>query len=750
MSCMFQSQSSHHSSTSSCNNSTSCAVELSAPQVNVHVDLGSISDIHQRADSISDRPLGLPLGETLPLNLEITRGSNANIHSGNGDDSSTSSVDSPIVLKRRSKLNRNRNQQGKGRNGGAFASLQKYLENCHDGTSDDDSDGKGLRSDDGNCGSSANLLIDENTTLNSARSSTPPRTSTSNQNAADHEEGRHRMQDSSQNHFECGTRTCAHDSSPKQAPSKESHSNNYRHSDTPRNKSFRTQFQRTKKKELESLKKSQSQPISFDDEFESRLPTARKRMAKSQSHSQSQSQNPSFGKGIVLDIHSTSHWGRRPQSRPQPISNSSMTPKQSANTPRATSRFSKTRTPLTRAQQLAAATKSSTILRRKTPRSINKNLSSAGTRTPSDESFRSTSWPKFDKQNGKDRGIDHDIVKASFGPSFLNNKKRKRPTMDTVVDDDNCSTDGNLQFRASLDRPVSPSANKNDSYHFTDMKKDAIFATPRPTRIKTSAGSNSLGKSPNSGGSLSTGKRNGQSPQRRKKKIGPLSRMLQSIRGSIEADWVRFGTYPYRPQAERKRDVNDPRNRAESFMDVTILGQPVERRPGNSTSATGTALNSSSNANYMYTYTPDKVVIKGLIHSFVRNESRMKSGRVPRRAKRFRFIASPDLAASAGEVNPTDDSDTNQKDLVSPDTLQVLETTPSYAWLCFTRETFAELGIDDGFQLRVYNARTIDISSFSASKEKTYPFVACTRLCEVYPKDLPTLQAHDPLHANNP
>jgi hypothetical protein len=176
MSCMFQSQSSHHSSTSSCNNSTSCAVELSAPPVNVHVDLGSISDIHQRADSISDRPLGLPLGETLPLNLEITRGSNANIHSGNGDDSSTSSVDSPIVLKRRSKLNRNRNQQGKGRNGGAFASLQKYLENCHDGTSDDDSDGKGLRSDDGNCGSSANLLIDENTTLNSARSSTPPRT----------------------------------------------------------------------------------------------------------------------------------------------------------------------------------------------------------------------------------------------------------------------------------------------------------------------------------------------------------------------------------------------------------------------------------------------------------------------------------------------------------------------------------------------------------------------------------------------
>jgi hypothetical protein len=58
-----------------------------------------------------------------------------------------------------------------------------------------------------------------------------------------------------------------------------------------------------------------------------------------------------------------------------------------------------------------------------------------------------------------------------------------------------------------------------------------------------------------------------------KSALGPLAKRLQSIRQRIDGDAIRLssGQYPFR----LKPDGNDPRSRADSFCDVTILGIPV-------------------------------------------------------------------------------------------------------------------------------------------------------------------------------
>jgi hypothetical protein len=55
-------------------------------------------------------------------------------------------------------------------------------------------------------------------------------------------------------------------------------------------------------------------------------------------------------------------------------------------------------------------------------------------------------------------------------------------------------------------------------------------------------------------------------------KAGPLSRRLKVIRDAAKGDSVRFqcGQYPF--SAKAVFDMSDPRNRAKSYMDVTVMG----------------------------------------------------------------------------------------------------------------------------------------------------------------------------------
>jgi len=66
---------------------------------------------------------------------------------------------------------------------------------------------------------------------------------------------------------------------------------------------------------------------------------------------------------------------------------------------------------------------------------------------------------------------------------------------------------------------------------------------------------------------------NVHSPPARKRKAGKLVKRLQSLRDAIKGDSIRFqsGQYPFKGSF----DTNDPRYRAKSYMDVTILQNSV-------------------------------------------------------------------------------------------------------------------------------------------------------------------------------
>lgn len=740
------------------------------------------------------------------------------VHDGDGRSISSASVDSPIVLKQRRSRSRsaltqgnaNRNVAGKadskdasaGSGGGAFASLQKYLESCHDGSSESDTDH--ARHEEGNRNNATvsrgrptvSIPVDHVNVRMSPCMDGQNISGVQNGDANDSFQ-REAPQNLSQEDAFQGSSCNAVSSngrvpqdSPKQISPKKAYL--YRSSNVQkRNNSFLTQFKRTKRKEQESsMKNSQtnSHTDAFEDDFESRLPyTTKKRMISNPSKFQqtapsaSLSQNLSFSKRSIshLDKNNigigTPHWGIRPR---DDSSNSKSISHQRSISQLTSSSHNKTL--MTRAQQLAAATKSSTMIgarsRRKAPNSSITKKQSQVSDQISSSSVLSTPWPKFDKQHqnknrnstpqttsieqktGGDVGDGGTIEddEASFGPNFLRNKKRKRPIADTVVEDDDTTTSRDiLHFGESINRrnrlssidSVEQNRSKDRLYQYTDLQKDAIFATPRPSRQRTDTGTSSaphsFEKSPHSGNAPGSNHSLAHSPQpqRRKKKNGPLSRMLQSIRGAIEADWVRFGTYPYRPQAERNRDTNDPRNRAESFMDVTILGEPLQiGAQASSPSASTLPTNAFGTSRPLYS--SDKVVVKGFIHAFVLNEGRVNTIRIPtrrRRTQRLQFRKEANAAEDLGSNSNGPESSNATSCTTSPDALKLLNTIPSYAWLSFTKETFTELAIHDRKQIRIYNAKTIDITSFSLSSEGYYPFVACTRLCEVYPKELPSL-----------
>lgn len=67
------------------------------------------------------------------------------------------------------------------------------------------------------------------------------------------------------------------------------------------------------------------------------------------------------------------------------------------------------------------------------------------------------------------------------------------------------------------------------------------------------------------------------SPPAKRRRIGALVTRLQKIRTEILGDVIRFqsGQYPFR-DSKATFDMNDPRCRAHSYMDVTVIGDAIE------------------------------------------------------------------------------------------------------------------------------------------------------------------------------
>ena len=412
---------------------------------------------------------------------------------------------------------------------------------------------------------------------------------------------------------------------------------------------------------------------------------------------------------------------------------------------------SKSTTPvrvLTQSQKLAAATQSSTMLlrtgtRTRTKMSMsrsNMNMNSASAPTHSfpntfdclSAKKALTSWPKWDTKSttgsqdgmhgghGTGQECNNDDLEPSFGPSFLSNKKRKIPRMDNVADEeDDGDNDINIDHNGGTDND-NDNDNDNDGGTTRASRKlrNEPFGTPRRDSTSTRTTVNNSNRNNNNTFTDGAFRSSPQpvtpkkSARKSKKNKGPFSRMLHSIRASSEADRARFhsGNYPYRQPDKRRHDVNDPRNRAETIMDMTVISHPAPIGSGESAS------------------------IVAYVHQHVKNDTKIQTMRMPGRSRRFRHVASElrsdDADADAGIDTNDDDNDSSS-----------LMETEGYALVCFTRDLFVDLAIEVGSKIRIYNAQIINREVVSSGSEEMQgrPVVVCTNLCEVYPSELPPL-----------
>jgi hypothetical protein len=303
---------------------------------------------------------------------------------------------------------------------------------------------------------------------------------------------------------------------------------------------------------------------------------------------------------------------------------------------------------LTQAQKLARATQTSSLF---------------------DKQKRTISNTRYTWNN--DESDQH-----AFGPTFLSKKKRKSLNQDIIDVEEQTNTQ-------------SPTRSK-------------LSNTPR-SKTSTCTSSNQWSVHELNGGTASTSPY--QTPQRSSKRSqGPLSRLLNSMRRSIDADSARLqsGLFAYHPEDNKRFDVNNPRNRAETIMDVTVVGD--HPKP--------------------FVNDEAKVVVLGYVHNFLKNKRMIQTLQMPSRVGKIRNIAAPHTNTTICN-DCEEDSVHGNMDLFNH---------PTFMWICLTRENYFELSVGDGKQLRLYNP--IVLQSFGSTR---FSIVVGTRLCEVRPMELPHL-----------
>lgn len=374
---------------------------------------------------------------------------------------------------------------------------------------------------------------------------------------------------------------------------------------------------------------------------------------------------------------------------------------------------------LSQTQRLAAATKTSSVFLQKQKQ---RKMMMKKTMTTTSTMTKDTSWSKWNvEQNAEGGGLGLDAKETSFfGPTFLNKKKRSLVVLDGNVScffgsKGNDGTilqqhyDGNYVLHP-LETNKCKKRRVLEDDDCDDNDADGLELnrqTYSPLLNDTSQDPSILLQKPKS---------------RRRKTKGPLTKLLHITRVSLEADCARLrsGSYPYRPFEMRKHDVNDPRNRADTIMDVTVLEIPAPF--------------AASKEDFM-------VVALAFVHEYTENMLKIRTIRNPGRSRRVCHVSPSSTGRSeeGGIVDTSSDVD-NKEHLnmgVGMGGRTSLFQKSTKAWLCFRRDTCTELGIIQGTQLRLYNPQCIPMVEPSAVSL----FVVCTRLCEIYPSDLPPLIA---------
>jgi hypothetical protein len=340
---------------------------------------------------------------------------------------------------------------------------------------------------------------------------------------------------------------------------------------------------------------------------------------------------------------------------------------------------------LSQTQKLAAATKTSSLLlhRLKHKKKNATKVSGIGT---SAAAAASTTWNIVQNHDGG--LILGEVGPFFFGPTFLS--KKKRPL---VVDGNLSCLRHNENIGCALDSDAKEGfADDLASDHHSQCSLSLNENSPESSSV--------ILKQPKC--------------RRGRKTKGPFTKLLHMTRVSLEADCARLrsGSYPYRPFEMRKHDVNDPRNRANTIMDVTVLGHPAPL---------------ASCEDVM-------VVMLGFVHNYVENRMKLRTIRTPGRSRRVCHGSSPTGGLKEGGMDASFDVDKEPLDM---DKISLVHT-PTKEWLCFRRDTCADLGIVKGIQLRIYNPYCISLGN-SSSIIPVNAVVVCTGLCEAYPSDLPPL-----------
>lgn len=190
-------------------------------------------------------------------------------------------------------------------------------------------------------------------------------------------------------------------------------------------------------------------------------------------------------------------------------------------------------------------------------------------------------------------------------------------------------------------------------------------------------------------------------PTRKSKHMGPLMKRLKAIRSGMEGDAIRMqsGQYPF---SVRSMDRNDPRNRATTVCNVTILGNPIAW----GTDSVGE--HKSFSAGHHHAANHHRLVSAlSYVHSWTRP-----------------LVRSTSNGDSSGDDNML-----------------------GFVWAVFTYDKAREQTLGKGTQLRIYNAVGMTMvpplgtdGKNSAGGVDVHRMLLCTNLCEPYPSSsLPPL-----------
>ena len=212
----------------------------------------------------------------------------------------------------------------------------------------------------------------------------------------------------------------------------------------------------------------------------------------------------------------------------------------------------------------------------------------------------------------------------------------------------------------------------DDEDNFNDIGTDRSPPRRRSFHAATAAASSSpYRRSPNSKGA---------------KGSGPLVKRLLALRNTLATDTARLSAHHNNMTGSTTFDLNDPRKRADSVTDLTIV-----RCYNDSTTATNSGTN-----------TTKQVVALAMVHRHTTTTSKEK---------------------------------------------QHNHTTPFWTWASFDRVTARSIHLHQHQQLRIYNGVFLPIRKEQEEPSTTTTcqhILVCTQLCEPYPSNqaaLPTVEA---------